>query len=201
MQVSCFADRARDERRGNGRIDAAGERANHACRSPTCARISVDRAVDERFHLPRRPRCRRFRAGSCRGSLRPLLGVHDFGMKLHAVDLAARRSPIAATLQRGVDASAHETRRAVERPNRRATSTHAIVGNVVEQRRPARRLSASPARTRRGRAVTSSRAERRARSAASRSRCPAAVRRCVEDRADPSRARPAPACSPDRRTE
>ena len=46
-----FADRARDERRRDGRIDAAGERADHFVVADLRANV-VDRPVDVRAHLP-----------------------------------------------------------------------------------------------------------------------------------------------------
>ncbi len=83
-----LADRARDQRCGDRRIDPARERADDLVAPDFNANL-VDGAIDERLHLPivGQPRNPVQEVAKDR---RSGLRVHHLGVKLHAVDFALR---------------------------------------------------------------------------------------------------------------
>ena len=100
-----LADRARDQRRRDGRIDAAGERADHLVAADIARESRCDRRLDERVHLPVAARCRRSGAGSSREDRARIRCARppDGTARRRS---SSSRSPIAATWQRAVEASA-----------------------------------------------------------------------------------------------
>ena len=128
-----LADRARDQRRRDGRIDAAGERADDLVVADLRRESPRSRGRRTTPSSNRRPspaiRCRKLAS-----IVRAGFGVHDFGMKLHAVDLASAHRPSRRRCSARVDASATKPARKLRRPNRRATSTRATrVGHAVRR--------------------------------------------------------------------
>ena len=186
------ADRAVHEQRRDGRVDAAGERADDALVADLlrgCARPARrSRAAPSTWRAPGRRRKRKFLQ-----HVRAARRVHDLGVELHGVEPALgvlhRRDRRAR--RRGRDA---EARRARARPRRCGSSSSVSpCAEVVEQHRARRRArarvlpnSAVPVRA-------DLAAERRGPWPACRSRCRAPAPRAragrVERRARPARRR------------
>ena len=82
------ADRLVHEERGDGRVDAAGERAEHALRADRGA-DPRDLLLDDRGGRPRRRRARDL-VEEVLEDLLPVRRVHDLGMELDAVEPRAR---------------------------------------------------------------------------------------------------------------
>ena len=87
------ADRLVHEERGNGRVDAARERAEHALRADRRA-DPRDLLLDDRGGRPRRRRAGDLVEEVLEDVL-PVRRVHDLGMELHAVQPRARSSKAA----------------------------------------------------------------------------------------------------------
>ena len=82
-----IADRLVDQQRGDGRVDPAGEPADHAARRPTCARMRATSVARNcaMVQSPAQPAIAMHEIGDERRAVRR---VHHLGMELHAVELA-----------------------------------------------------------------------------------------------------------------